>query len=188
MGKLLWDKREMKLRCYETITHIKVVRIAHATRSWIIFLFRCFVLFLSLSQENAFKPSPLSSSTSSSVSCSKKPNRCFPASHPASLLHDPPASQGVIIFDATSLFSQLKSVELNHEMQMTAINPVMIRRRRLSKVLELARLMSLVNWLSAELLLLFLFPLVCKQILCMWPSFFLIYTPVHFPITIITFY
>lgn len=56
---------------------------------------------------------------------------------------------GVIIFDATSLFRQLKSVELNHEMQMTAINPVMISRRRFSKCWS-GLLNEFGNWLSAK--------------------------------------
>lgn len=70
--------------------------------------------------------------------CSSKPLLSSLAPH---VHHNspPPVEVGcrdVIIFAAASRFSQLKSVEPNHEMQMTAINPVMISRRRRSKVPE----------------------------------------------------
>lgn len=55
----------------------------------------------------------------------------------------------MIIFDAMALFSQLKSVELDHKMQMTAINPVIISRRCLSKCRS-GLLNEIDNWLSAE--------------------------------------
>lgn len=77
-------------------------------------------------------------------SVSVHPNHCFPVSPPC-IPHLQRSRAGVWIVLMQALFG----VELNHEMQSTAINPVTIWRRRLSKCWS-GLLNEFSNWLSAE--------------------------------------